>query len=73
MAVSAGLMKYRAISSDVSSIAVFKLFYYLLFRVVNTYILFCQILSCKFLPPVLVLLREFLFFWRTVLMLLPSQ
>ena len=30
-------------------------------------------LLCKFLPPVLVSLREVLFVRRTVLMLLPSQ
>ena len=37
------------------------------FRVANTYFPFCWTLFRKFSPPVLVLLREFSFVWRTAL------
>ena len=66
-------MKCRASFSHVSSSTVFTLFYYLFFCVANTCFRFCQILFCKLQPPVLVIFRKFLFGWRTVLMLLPSQ
>ena len=70
MTVIAGLMKCRANSSYVSSIYIVLLSF---LGLASTCFTFYQILLCKSLPLVLVLLREYLFFRQTVLMLLPSQ
>ena len=61
MTVNAGLIKCRASSSRESYTAVFTLFYYLFVSGCEYLFSFFKILFCKFVPPVLVLLQEFLF------------